>query len=215
MPSVLKERSTLVWFSVAVAVAASLDLGSTILAFRRMGGAHGEANPVFVALGGEEGSVMTAITLVLFIKAIPSCLAILWLARVMNRIPGLYPQSGERYGIIRFANNVFYGKDVPWWTSLFGIAPLDRMCRFLSVPVTTCLLVSGVAVSVSNTFGLISSSFGLVVFWIVSGVLGFFLGIEFLRRDFSHLSKENACQRHLRQVSSEAAPSATPDDPSK
>jgi len=194
MASILKKRTTLIWFAIALLVSAALDCVSTVYGINRIGGWHGEANPVFRALLGNEASNVAAVSLLICIKVIASSLAILWIAKVMVRIPDLYPQLGEKYGFFRFANNIFYGKDVPWTTSLFGIPPFNRIATCLSVPVATTIIVSGVAASITNTFGLLAGYSSVVAFWISTALLGIIFGMEFLRRDFLQLSEKMKCQ---------------------
>ncbi len=188
MSSTLTKRATRIWVTSALLVAAALDAVSTLLAFERMGGAHGEANPLFRALGGHESGGETAIVLVLSIKVVSSCLAILWIWLAMRRIPALYPRTDGQFGLFRFVNNAFYGRDVPWWTALFGIPPLKRFVCFLSLPIATAIVVGSVAASVTNTFGLITSYSGVLLFWVSMPMIGVFLGLHFIHRDFLRLA---------------------------
>jgi hypothetical protein len=195
MSSILKKRTTRIWAASAVLVAAALDLGSTLLGFQRMGGSHGEANPLFRAFSGHESSGDTSVVLLLSIKGISSCLAILWIWLGMRRIPNFYPQTDGQFGFFRFANNVFYGKDVPWWTAIFGIPPFKRCVCFYSLPMAMAIVVASVAASVTNTLGLITSYSGAILFVVTSGMVGLFLGLHFIHRDFLILAARSDSQQ--------------------
>ena len=195
MSSLLIRRTTLLWFSFALLVSGALDLASTMYAIHPAGGWDGEANPVFRGLGGTKSSDEVAVILLLGIKMTAVCLVILWLTLVMRRIPELYPSFKRELGLFRFGNLIFYGRDVPWWKTLFGVPSFKRLFLVLSVPAAVALVVSGVAASVTNTFGLLHFSFAVVMFWAAMGGAGALLGIEFLRRDFLRLSHHVVSQQ--------------------
>ena len=184
MSSFFASRRVIVIFAFAFLVSALVDVGSTVLAFRRMGGAGGEANPVFRALGAHEGDVESAVQVLIAIKVVCSGIVLFWLAIIRSKIPLIYPQGNERFGFLRFANHLFYGKDVPWWKSLFGMPPMRRMMVVMCIPVAMAIILSGLVASVSNTFGLVTGQLGVVLIWVVSGVAGCLLGLEMMRRDF-------------------------------
>ena len=184
MQTPLTKKKTLLWISIALVIAATLDIASTYLAFQRMGGPYGEINPIVRALGGHRGRIGPALAILIGIKCVFSTLTIVWLARTQARIPSLYPQTPGDYGFFRFANHLFYGRDVSWWVALFGVPPLRRTLDIFSVPVALAIIVSGIAVSITNTLGLITSFTGILLFWVTSAVVGCLLGLGGLYLDF-------------------------------
>jgi len=195
MSSALKKRTTRILATSALLVAAALDVGSTLLAFQRMGGVHGEANLLFRAFGGHESSDQIAVVLILSIKAVASGLAILWIWLGMRRIPTLYPQTDGHFGFIRFANHLMYGKDVPWWIALFGIPPFKRFVGCAGLPIIMAIVVSSVAASVTNTFGLITSYPGVFLLWVIGSTAGVLLAVFFMYWDFQNLVARSGCQQ--------------------
>lgn len=193
-PPMLKKPTSIIWLIGALIISAVLDVGSTIQEIPKLGGWEHEGNPVFRAFGGATLEPDTAVRVVIGLKAISVLLTILWLGLALRRTSDLYPRPQPEIGFLKFANLVFYGAEVSWRKVLFGIPSLSRCYRLLSLPFACALIVGGMAAFVSNTLHLVNGLFGAIVFWLVTGWTGFFLGLEMLRQDFCALSRRTVGQ---------------------
>ena len=195
MPSLLKKRAALSYFSIALILSAVLDVLSTIYASHFAGTWDVEANPVFRGLGRATSGAVSAVAVLIAMKATSVGVLILWLRLTLSRVPDLYPPLGRQHGFFRFANFLFCGAEVRGWRSLFLVPPVSRLYRGLSVPVTVAGILGMLSASVVNTFQLLDGFSGAVMFWLVVAGAGGFAGLEMLRRDFFALSRNSRSQQ--------------------
>ena len=160
MPSLLKKRAALSYFSIALIGSAVLDALSTINASHFAGTWDVEANPVFRGLGRATSGAVSAVAVLIAMKATSVGGLVLWLRLTLSRIPDLYPPLGRQHGFFQFVNFLCCGAEVRGWRSLFLVPPVSRLYRGLSVPVAVAAILGMLSASVVNTFQLLDGSSG-------------------------------------------------------
>jgi hypothetical protein len=199
MPSLLRKREALNYFSIALILSAVLDALSTIYACHFAGTWDVEANPVFRGLERATTGTVSAVILLIAMKATSVGVLILWLRLTLSRVPDLYPPLGRQRGFFQFANFLFCGAEVRGWRSLFLVPPVSRLYRGLSVPVTVAAILGMCSASMVNTFHLLNGFSSAVIFWLVVAVAGAFAGLEMLHRDFFALCRNTSSQSARRE----------------
>ena len=170
-------------------VTAVLDILSTLSAIDGAGGWDAEVNPVFCLL---RGSTSNHAVLIVLIRLVLTTLVILYFIATVKRTAELYPTSRKRRNLFGFLNYLFLGRDVSVLQSIYLIPPAKRFLVGLAVPMAFGLISTSIAVSVTNTFGLLNSTTDVVVCFVSTGLLGFFVGAAFLQREYHQSLSQHA-----------------------